>query len=263
MVTVPVRNEATRITETVRRLKVALDSSGLTYRISIAEDGSTDDTKRVVTGLLNEYPGLILKSEQYAMGRGRALRELWSDWDADVYCFTDADLASGTDAIVASIRLVLAGGEVIIGSRYIEGGSVNRPPLRRFVSLGYNQLVRLWFRTGVLDHQCGMKVFSRRSLRELLSLADEDSWFWDTQIVVIARRLGLPVEEVPVVWEEKKLKRTSIRRLVSDIYLHGSGLLRLKGRLCTLDEKIRSPREKRNPQGSTEARWNSGPVVLK
>jgi hypothetical protein len=151
--------------------------------------------------------------------------------DADLYVFMDTDLAADLSTLPVLIEKVQGGYDVVTGSRYCEGARVSRPPLRMLTSLVYNWLVNQTFRDNIRDHQCGFKAFSRRAVRGLLPKTRETTWFWDTEVLVLALRLGYMVAEVPVTWTETKLRRTPIWRSVSDIVLHGRGLLRLKERV--------------------------------
>lgn len=233
LVTIPVKNEAPRLRSSVLALKRALDSSGLDYLLSIAEDGSTDGTKQILSELRDMIPALIVQDQPRSLGRGKALRQLWSQIPASVYCFTDADLAAGTEAVVAAIREVRAGKDVVVGSRYLPTSELDRPPLRSAVARVYNQLLRWLFAEPIRDHQCGLKAFRGTAMRDLLARSVEDSWFWDTEVLVLSIRRGYSVSEMPVHWVEHKLRRTSLRRLYSDILLHGCGLLRLHARLSS------------------------------
>ncbi|EQD46490.1 glycosyl transferase family 2, partial [mine drainage metagenome] len=160
LVTLPVRDEASRLVESLRVLARALDGAGFRYRLSIAEDGSTDGTKELLDQLPALFPGLVVQQHTDSLGRGKALRMLWSEVEADVYCFTDTDLATGPNAVVDAIRHVLDGEDIVVGSRYAPGAEVHRPPLREVVSKVYNGLLRFTFREPIRDHQCGLKVFS-------------------------------------------------------------------------------------------------------
>src|SRR5580698_793567 len=100
LVTIPVRNEATMLEATFRQLLKGLDASGMPYRLSIAEDGSTDGTPEVIRKLKVEFPNLLVTTGPARLGRGLALRQMWSDVDADIYAFVDADLAAGPPALV-------------------------------------------------------------------------------------------------------------------------------------------------------------------
>lgn len=231
LMTLPVYNEVERLTEAVREVAAALDVAEVDYRLAIAEDGSTDGTKALIARLCQEFPSMIVQMLAEKRGRGYALRSLWSKVDADIYAFSDVDLATGTDSLLRAIQLAGKGIPVVTGSRYVPGAVVNRPPLRYFVSQQYNRLTRLWFGDNLQDHQCGLKVFTREALGILLPMTTEDSWFWDTEVLVRARQFGIEVKEIPVNWSEKKDGKTRLSRLVSDVILHGTGLLRLKARM--------------------------------
>ena len=232
LVTLPVHNEAPRLLNALEELDAAFRQSGLDYKLAVAEDGSTDGTKDLLKGLSDSWPGILVRSEARPLGRGLALRQLWSSVRADVYCFTDTDLAAGPAAAVEAVRRVMDGFPIVIGSRYTFGATTTRPPMRSLVSRGYNRLLRFGFRERIRDHQCGLKAFSASSLVNLLPYSREDCWYWDTEFVVLALRVGIPVLELPVTWVEKKTRRTPILRLLSDLYLHSTGIVRLKSRLA-------------------------------
>ncbi len=230
LVTIPVHNEVGRLSGTLEALDRAFRPTGWDYRLSIAEDGSTDGTKALLRHLPDRWPGILIQEEAEALGRGRALRQLWSKTPADVYCFTDADLAVGPDLLVATVQGVVNGAPIVIGSRYAPGAVTTRPPVRSIVSRGYNMLLRFSFGENIRDHQCGLKSFSAEAIQQLLPRTEEDSWFWDTEIVILAVKAGVPVVELPVEWVEHKHSRTHVRRLLSDLWIHGIGILHLKSR---------------------------------
>jgi len=241
-VTVPVRNEAPRLRQSILELRAAFERSGFDYQLSIAEDGSTDGTKEVLRDLQRQIPDLLVQEHPGSLGRGKALRMLWSSIDANVYCFTDTDLAAGAEAMVAVARAVAGGEDVVVGSRYAPGAVLNRPPVRSLISQAYNSLLRFTFEESIRDHQCGLKAFSADAIRHLIPISQEDSWFWDTEMIVLALNSGYTVTEMPVTWVERKADRTHLRRLLSDVYLHGTGILRLKAHVLRLHRLIREGR---------------------
>jgi hypothetical protein len=99
------------------------------------------------------------------------------------------------------------------------------------VSKAYNWFLREAFSDGVQDHQCGLKMFSKRAIQQILPQSRENSWFWDTEVIVLAKKLGLKVVEVPVDWVEEKYTHTPFKRLLSDVWVHGTGIIRLKGNI--------------------------------
>jgi len=230
LVTVPVRNEQGLLSQTVESLWQSLQRSGIAYRLSISEDGSTDGTPSLLPRLEAMYPELLTSHDDERRGRGYALRHLWELVPAEIYAFTDADLPAGPEALTRVIQAVRDGADVATASRYCPGARVTRPPLRSTVSRAYNWFVRTKFGDGIYDHQCGIKAFSRRAVDLIVRESREDSWFWDTEVMVLAKMSGLKVVEIPVDWKETRHSRTSLRRLSSDLRLHGFGLFRLMGR---------------------------------
>jgi glycosyltransferase involved in cell wall biosynthesis len=229
LVTLPVHNEEGILRSSVERVTATLTAAGIDFTLAIAEDGSTDGTRGVIRDLSEHNPRLIVQTHPEKRGRGWALRTMWAKFDSDFYAFSDADFAAEPNYLVEAIRAAQRGSPVVTGSRYVPGARVIRPPLREIVSRAYNQLVRSLFHDGIRDHQCGLKVFSRDAVRTLLPMASEESWFWDTEILVLAKASGFTVAEIPVNWIERKVPRTQLRRLASDVVLHGAGLVRLKG----------------------------------
>ncbi len=241
LVTLPVHNEFPRLRASIRALKSSLDASGMNYTLSICEDGSDDGTKELLQVIRKEDPAIIIYTFPQKMGRGWALRNHWKDLPYDIFAFCDADLATGPDSVISAIRHVREGYGLVIGSRYVDGSIVKRPPARKLVSKLYNRLLRLIFNDGIYDHQCGLKALSIQALQKILPASVEDSWFWDTEVILIANELGIKTLEMPVSWVEIKVKRTHLLRLVQDVFLHGTGILRLKGELYHRTERFVAP----------------------
>jgi glycosyltransferase AglD len=239
LVTVPVHNEAKLLRSSIETLESGLARSGLSYTLAIVEDGSTDNTTQIISSLESEFPKLIVRSNRERLGRGLALRRLWSELDSDIYVFVDADLASGPTSVEEVVRAVRSGADVATGSRYCPESVVHRPPLRRMVSMAYNRLVQFVFRESIRDHQCGLKAFNRHALSTLLPLSRENTWAWDTEALVLATYCGLKVVEVPIEWTEFRSSRTPLGRLTSDVFLHGESVAHLWDR--TRRSGLRAP----------------------
>jgi hypothetical protein len=94
-------------------------------------------------------------------------------------------------------------GGMAIGSRHIKGAQVQRHATRTLFSLTFNLFVRLLFLDGVQDHQCGFKTMKRNLAKAVLDKSKSDGYFFDTEMIVLCKKLGYPVTEVPVSWMEK------------------------------------------------------------
>jgi hypothetical protein len=100
---------------------------------------------------------------------------------------------------------------------------------REFISRGYNRLVKLVFGTRFSDAQCGFKAITRAAASTLLPLIEDDAWFFDTELLVLAERLDYRVFEIPVLWvdDDSESHVRIWRTTIEDI----KGLLRVRRNL--------------------------------
>jgi glycosyltransferase AglD len=233
LVVIPAHNEEKFIQESINSLERYISSSGSSamskynFSILIAEDGSSDKTFDIIKELSKKYSNILLRHSANKLGRGRAVKEAWRDMDADIYTFLDADFATRLSYFYVLLNTCSEGFDVVTGSRYTTDSNVHRPFLRTIVSKAYNSIINMLFKTSVKDHQCGFKAISKKARDIILSKSIFDDWFWDTEIFVIARYNGLKVTEFPIEWHEKRGTKTPLKRLLKDIWIHGSGILKL------------------------------------
>ena len=227
-IVIPVLNEEFALPGSVETLHRFLSANlgGYRWRILIADNGSTDSTPEVCQELGRRLPGVeYLRLEQ--RGRGRALRTAWLNSDADILAYMDVDLSADLDGLPPLIDAVGKGGcALVIGSRLTKGAQViGRPLIREIASRGYSFLFRAMFLTGFVDAQCGFKAISRGAANDLVPLVEDNGWFFDTELLVLAEKNGYRIEEVPVRWTDDPDSRV---RLVSTAYGDVKGLLRLR-----------------------------------
>jgi hypothetical protein len=210
-IVIPVYNESDQLAASITALRTFLDTSfPLTSTITIADNASTDDTWRIATELARDLPGVhALHLDQ--KGRGRALRAAWSRSTASVVAYMDVDLATGLDALLPLVAPLLSGhSDVAIGTRLAPGAHVVRGTRREFISRGYNLLLRAALHSTCTDAQCGFKALRRQAAHDLLPLIEDEEWFFDTEVLVTAQRIGLRIHEVPVDWVDDTDSRVEI-----------------------------------------------------
>src|SRR5207247_7657599 len=174
------------------------------------DNASTDATPQVAARLAAELEGVdVLRLEE--KGRGRALRAAWSRSDARVVGYMDVDLSTDLRALLPLVAPLLSGhSDVAIGSRLARGARVVRGPKRELISRAYNTLLSTTLRARFSDAQCGFKAIRADRAQELLPLVHADSWFFDTELLVLAERMGLRIHEVPVDWIDDPDSRVDI-----------------------------------------------------
>ena len=210
-IVVPVRNEERDLAPSVRRLVAYLrESFPFRAQITIADNGSTDATWVIADRLARELPE-VRAVHMELPGRGRALRAIWSQSEAEVLAYMDVDLSTDLNALLPLVAPLLSGhSDLAIGTRLARGSRVIRGPKRELISRGYNLLLRTLMGVRFSDAQCGFKAIRRDQARALLPLTRDTGWFFDTELLVLAERAGLRIHEVPVDWIDDLDSRVDI-----------------------------------------------------
>jgi putative flippase GtrA/glycosyltransferase involved in cell wall biosynthesis len=200
-VALPVYNEQRSIERSVRTLHDYLSTAvDVPWRITIADNASTDDTAQIADRLAAELPGVVAV-HLAEKGRGRALRKVWLDSPAEVVAYLDIDLSTDLRALPPLVAPLLSGhSDVAIGTRLDRNSRVVRGAKREFISRSYNLLLRGAMAVKFSDAQCGFKAVRADVARQLIPLVEDQGWFFDTELLIIAERSGLRIHEVPVDW---------------------------------------------------------------
>jgi len=226
-VVIPVYNEEKDLPGSMARLHAFLHQNCDQYdwSITIADNASTDGTPRVSQELMTRYPRvhylrLPLK------GRGRALRHAWLTSSADIVSYMDVDLSTDLSCFPPMIECLARGeAEIAIGSRYHKGARVKRGWKREIFSRGYMLLIKMFFGCNFSDAQCGFKAATRRAVQALVPLVENQGWFFDAELLLLAEHFGFPLAEVPVIWNDDPDSRVKLLQTISE---HFIGLLRMR-----------------------------------
>jgi putative flippase GtrA len=210
-IAMPVHNEEAVLADSIRRLSDHLRAGfPFSTAIVIVDNASTDGTWAIARRLAAELPEVrAVRLEQ--KGRGRALKAVWLASDADVVAYMDIDLSTDLDALLPLVAPLVSGhSDLAIGTRLARGSQVIRGPKRELISRSYNLMLRaaLWARFS--DAQCGFKAIRADRARALLPLVQDEAWFFDTELLVLAQRCGLRIHEVPVDWVDDPDSRVDV-----------------------------------------------------
>jgi glycosyltransferase involved in cell wall biosynthesis len=216
-VVIPVLNEAHVLERSVERVRQYLSRSfPYGWRIVIVDNGSTDGTAAAARRLSERYGDTVFYSIEQR-GRGRALRYAWLNSRADAVCYMDVDLSTELAFLNVLAGAVLEEGyDIATGSRLLPQSRIRRSMAREFISRVYNALVRLVLRTGFSDAQCGFKALSRSAVEKIVPQVQDQSWFFDTELLTLAEKSGLRIKDIPVVWIEDDDSRVKILRTAWD-----------------------------------------------
>lgn len=259
---VPVYNEEHVLGASIDRLRTYLAAIPFPWRITIVDNASTDNTWMVAADIAHDSTD-VRATQLDRKGRGLALRHAWSTTDAAVAAYTDVDLSTGLDGLLPLIAPLVTGhSDIAIGSRLARGARVERGAKRELISRTYNLLLRTVARAHFSDAQCGFKAIRSDVARRVLPFVENNNWFFDTELLLLAERNGLRVHEVPVDWVDDPDSRVDI---VSTATEDLRGLARVGRRVLNGSFRLRSENDHDSGLGRqvlTFAAVGAGTTVL-
>ncbi len=235
LLVVPVYNEEEILERSIARL-VGYMSKNVAerWKILIADNASNDRTAEVSMALTRRYPnvGYVFLKQK---GRGNALRHCWTKYDADIYAYCDADLATGISSMKRLFSGISEGYDIVIGNRYLARSRTRRSPIRLLLSKGYITLAKILFNTTITDFQCGFKAINRRVATDVIPMTKSAEWVFDTEFLLISERKRYRILQIPITWKEESGigagRKSKVKRLRA-IMEHIGFLLELRGRLA-------------------------------
>jgi glycosyltransferase involved in cell wall biosynthesis len=203
---IPAYNESTRICATLEKVLAFVRLQDWTAEIIVVNDGSTDGTSVVVQGYAARHPNLRLLENPGNRGKGYSVRNGVLHATGELILFSDADLSSPIEESTKLFDAIENGADVAIGSRWLRTElQVQRQPLRRRVfGRAFNLALRVVLGLRYKDTQCGFKAFTRRAAQAIFPLQHIERWGFDPELLFLAQRFGLRVEEVPVRWAHRE-----------------------------------------------------------
>lgn len=199
---IPAYNEVKRLPLTLIDIDKRLSKVKYSYEILIVDNGSTDGTAEAVQRFSSIIKNLHLVSCKKFRAKGAAVRQGMLESSGDYRLFTDADNSTTIDQFNKMVPYLREGYKVVIGSRDVEGAELHPPQPwhKRFLGNIGNLIIQVLLLPGIWDTQCGFKCFSREAASKIFSLQRINGWGFDVEILSLAKALGYPIKEIPVVW---------------------------------------------------------------
>lgn len=230
---IPVYNEEVRIGRTISALlswkpptAVALE------RVIFVNDGSTDNTvsriKYHVSGIKNTLAAdTQIISYQQNRGKGYAIARGMEASDSDYTLFCDADMSTPLPEIAKFVPAMRRGIDVIVGTRKNGHSTVltHQPVYREALGHGFTLLSNIILHTWVTDFTCGFKAFSKQASGTVFPALTSNRWAFDAEALFLARKMGLRIQEVAVLWSDTKGSKVD---LLKDIPQTLADLMRIR-----------------------------------
>ncbi len=210
-IVIPAFNEQARIGATLDRVMNCVNSKGWAAEVLVVNDGSSDRTASIVSAAAQIHPNLRLIDNPGNRGKGYSVRSGILQSRGAIVMFTDADLSAPIEEAERLFDAIGNGADVAIGSRWLDRSrqTLQQPLYRRFFGRCFNWLTRLVMHLPLKDTQCGFKAFRREAAQTIFMRQRIERWGFDPEILYIALRLGLCVEEVAVTWGHDERSRIS------------------------------------------------------
>ncbi|MPY37767.1 glycosyltransferase family 2 protein [Streptomyces adustus] len=205
-VVVPAYNEERRLGPTLDAITRYLDEPEGRWgewEVVVADDGSTDATRDIVTACRD--PRIQLVASPHNRGKGNALRIGVAASRGRRVLVTDADLAAPIEELEKLDKALGEGNAAAVGSRSVPGATIGsrQHRLRELLGRGGNFLIRSVAVPGIRDTQCGFKLFDGDRARAAFAASRLDGWGIDVEVLQYFRRADWPLAEVPVSWSHQ------------------------------------------------------------
>jgi dolichyl-phosphate beta-glucosyltransferase len=208
-VIIPAYNEERRMPASLRRVVTFILGQTAAIEVIVVDDGSRDATAAIVEQFAQDYPFVTLIRNPHG-GKGAAVKTGVSHGKGQYLVLCDTDLSVPIEELPKFLPPALPDYDVAIASREAPGARrINEPRYRHIMGRVFNVLAQIVAVPGIRDTQCGFKAFRRQVARDVFPLQTIEGWGFDVEVLVIARRHGYRVIEVPIEWyygEESKVK---------------------------------------------------------
>ncbi|MBR9921668.1 MAG: glycosyltransferase [Bacteroidetes bacterium] len=212
-ITIPVLNEEETLERQVQILRqFLLDHFSLSakagkavqWQIVIADNGSIDSTAEIAQALASRFEEVAFVQVP-RKGVGLALKTSWGQSNADIVGYMDLDLATDLKHFQPAIEAITQKGfDIVYASRlHRDSRVIGRSLKREITSRVFNRILQIYLGIGFSDGMCGFKFLKRKHLDRLIKLgADNDGWFFSTELLTVGEWLGLKLYELPVTWTD-------------------------------------------------------------
>ncbi len=226
---IPAHNEEKRLPNTLEQVFTFLKKQSYSAEVIVVENGSTDRTFEIAAEFIERHPNLIVLHEE-GRGKGNALRRGMLTAKGEYRFICDADLSMPIEDLGKFLPPALSGFDVAIGSREALGAvRYNEPLYRHLGGRAINMVIQLLILPGLQDTQCGFKCFHAPAAEKLFRQQTLTGWAFDIELLYLARRQKMKIQEVPIRWyfdADSKVNavRDALHMIIDILRIHANAL---------------------------------------
>ena len=206
----PAYNEEPIIRKNLLAVHDFLSGSGYQFELLVMEDGSVDQTYQICEQFAELHSNVKVYHSDERLGKGNAIKRGFNHSNGGIVIFIDSDLPVELSVLPHLIQGLQDGYSMVIGSRYHPESVLNRNYYKTLKSRLYNWLIDIVFSTGISDHQCGFKSLNKQELEDVMANIEDNRFFFDTELLIKAKKKGLKVKEIPITWTDTVERKSNI-----------------------------------------------------
>jgi dolichyl-phosphate beta-glucosyltransferase len=221
-IVIPCYNEEERLPRTIEQIERYLEGKGLSYELILVDDGSTDGTRLIMDAAADRNRLVRVEALPRNRGKGRALAEGVAAARGSQILVTDADLSTPIEELEKLRAELDKGAGAAIASRALRASrvEVSQPIYRVLMGKAFNLLVQAVLLPGIWDTQCGFKLFRADVAHEAFAELTTDGFGYDPEVLYRAKKRGVRIAEVPVVWRNSAPTKVSPIKSSLDMFKH-------------------------------------------
>ncbi|GAC1504767.1 MAG: glycosyltransferase family 2 protein [Candidatus Dormibacteraceae bacterium] len=221
-IVIPCYNEEERLPRTIEQIERYLHRTGTSYELILVDDGSSDGTRLVQDAAAARNPSVRVEALPRNRGKGRALAEGVAMAKGPEILVTDADLSTPIEELEKLRASLHNGAGVAIGSRAMRASRVEiaQPLYRVLMGKVFNLLVQALLLPGIWDTQCGFKLFQAAVAHDVFARLTTDGFGYDPEVLYLAKKRGVKIAEVPVVWRNSSPTKVMPIKSSIDMFKH-------------------------------------------
>ena len=202
---IPTYNERDNIGILINEIMKVKDDNNLVLEVIVVDDNSYDGTVEVVEGLMRKYDCIKLLRRPRKMGLGSAYKDGFKLSTKPIIVTMDADLSHDPKVLPSMVEPIHnSQADIVLGSRYIEGGAIEGWPLkRRIISKGANFLARLILGLEVKDTTTGYRAYRREVFKQITKMSRRNYFDFQIEVLYLAKKYNWRVAEVPITFRDR------------------------------------------------------------
>ena len=208
---IPAYNEEKRILPTLEKVYSYLSKQDYSFEIIIVDDGSTDETVKIVKNFIKNKRMVNVLTNGENRGKGFTVKNGILSAKGNYIFFTDADLSTPIEELEKCIPHLTDNFDIVIGSRSLPESNIEirQPFYREKMGKIFNLLVKMFLLKGVIDTQCGFKGFKKDAVKNIFNRSVIDGFSFDVETIFLAQKYKFKIKEIPVRWRNSELSKVS------------------------------------------------------